>query len=166
MKPGRPSQPRLTRDALLAEALSLLDTGEHALTIRALALRLTVTPMAVQHHIGSRDALIRDLADHVYAAVTATEPDALGSLLQSYAAAVRAHPHLTLALFRASGPLPREAQRITDTLETLLLAQTARPPMARIWRDILIDWAHGMALAQSPQDHAPALEALLQAART
>ena len=55
MKPGRPATPRLTRDAILTEALALLDQSETALTIRALAQRLNVTPMAIQHHIGTRD---------------------------------------------------------------------------------------------------------------
>lgn len=162
MKPGRPSSPRLTPDAILTEALALLDQSETALTIRALAARLDVTPMAVQHHIGSRDALIHALADHAYAAIDApTLPD----LLTAYTAAIRRHPNLTLALFRIPGPLPQAAQRITDALETLL-RQTLPPDRARLWRDILIDWAHGMALAQSPDDPQPALDALLQAIRT
>lgn len=163
MTAGRPSTPRLTRDAILTEALHLLAQGETALTIRALAQRLNVTPMAVQHHIGTRDALIRALADLVHAKVVAKGPDPLQSLLQGYAETARAHPHLTLALFRIAGPLPREAQRITDTLATLLLARTQDAAKARVWRDILIDWAHGMALAQSPEDPAPALATLLQA---
>ncbi len=40
MKPGRPSQPRLTQTAILTDALALLDQGDTALTLRALALRL------------------------------------------------------------------------------------------------------------------------------
>ena len=167
MKPGRPSQPRLTQTAILTEALTLLNEGDHALTLRALATRLNVTPMAIQHHIGSRDALIRALADHVHAPVTA--PDAgpphhrLRALVTAFAATTRAHPHLTLALFRIAGPLPPQAQRITDALETLLGETGLAAPAARLWRDILIDWAHGMALAQSPDDPAPALDALLAA---
>jgi len=167
MKPGRPSQPRLTQTAILTEALTLLNEGDHALTLRALATRLNVTPMAIQHHIGSRDALIRALADHVHAPVTS--PDAgpphhrLRALVTAYAATARAHPHLTLALFRIAGPLPPQAQRITDALETLLGEMGLAAPAARLWRDILIDWAHGMALAQSPDDPAPALDALLSA---
>jgi AcrR family transcriptional regulator len=167
MKPGRPSQPRLTQTAILTEALTLLNEGDNALTLRALATRLNVTPMAIQHHIGSRDALIRALADHVHAPVTA--PDAgpphhrLRALVTAYAATTRAHPHLTLALFRIAGPLPPQAQRITDALETLLGETGLAAPAVRLWRDILIDWAHGMALAQSPDDPAPALDALLAA---
>ncbi len=167
MKLGRPSRPRLTQTAILTEALTLLNEGDHALTLRALATRLNVTPMAIQHHIGSRDALIRALADHVHAPVIA--PDAgpphhrLRGLVTAFAATTRAHPHLTLALFRIAGPLPPQAQRITDALETLLGEAGLAAPAARLWRDILIDWAHGMALAQSPDDPAPALDALLSA---
>ena len=167
MTAGRPSTPRLTRDAILTEALALLDRGETALTIRALAQRLHVTPMAIQHHIGTRDALIHALADHVLAQVpTPTEgppTKRLRALMQAYVQTITAHPNLTLALFRTAGPLPQEAQRITDALESLLLAQGLSAAKARLWRDILIDWAHGMTLAQSPDDPAPALDALLQA---
>jgi AcrR family transcriptional regulator len=165
MKPGRPSQPRLTQDAILTEALALLDTGDHALTLRALATRLNVTPMAVQHHIGTRDALIRALADHVYANIAAPADGPpqtrLSALISAYASKVRAHPHLTLALFRIPGPLPLQAQRITDTLQTLLHDTGLPTPKARLWRDILIDWAHGAALAQSPDS--AALNTLLAA---
>lgn len=159
MKPGRPTTPRLTRDAILTEALHLLDRSETALTIRALAQGLNVTPMAIQHHIGTRDALIHALADRTYKSVTgATVQD----LLTAYTATIRRHPNLTLALFRIPGPLPREAQRITDRLDALL-RQTLPEAKAKLWRDILIDWAHGMALAGSPDDPSPALETLLDA---
>ena len=159
MKPGRPSQPRLTQDAILTEALALLDQSESALTIRALATHLNVTPMAIQHHIGTRDALIHALADRTYKGVTGAT---LQDLLTAYTTTIRRHPNLTLALFRIPGPLPREAQRITDTLDALL-RQTLPEVKAKLWRDILIDWAHGMALAQSPDDPTPALDTLLEA---
>ena len=166
MTAGRPNTPRLTRDAILTESLALLTQGESALTIRALAQRLNVTPMAVQHHIGTRDALIHALANHVLAQVpSATEgPPAqrLRALMRAYVQAITAHPNLTLALFRTAGPLPQEAQRITDALETLLLTQGLGAAKARLWRDILIDWAHGMTLAQSPDDPTPALETLIE----
>jgi AcrR family transcriptional regulator len=165
MKPGRPSQPRLTQDAILTEALALLDTGDHALTLRALATRLGVTPMAVQHHIATRDALIRALADHAYANIAAPDDGPpqtrLRALITAYATQVRAHPQLTLALFRTQGTLPPQAQRITDALEALLLDTGLSAGNARLWRDILIDWAHGAALAQSPDS--AALDTLLAA---
>jgi AcrR family transcriptional regulator len=164
MKPGRPSQPRLTQDDILTESLALLAKGERALTIRALAQRLTVTPMAIQHHIGTRDALIRTLSDHVLSPVETPDegPPAtrLRALLTAYTKAITTYPNLTLALFRIPGPLPSEAQRITDALDTILADLTPNP---RLWRDILIDWSHGMTLAQSNEDPQPALDALLTA---
>ncbi|NBE09101.1 TetR/AcrR family transcriptional regulator [Paragemmobacter ruber] len=159
MTAGRPTTPRLTQDAILTEALALLDQSETALTIRALAARMNVTPMAIQHHIGTRDALIHSLADRTYRGVTGTT---IRELLTAYTATIRRHPTLTLALFRIPGPLPIGAQRITDTLDALL-RQTLPEAKAKLWRDILIDWAHGMALAQAPEDPRPALDALLGA---
>lgn len=163
MTAGRPRTPRLTQDAILTAALDLLTQGEAALTIRALATRLNVTPMAVQHHIGSRDALIRALADRCHADIDA--PDLRG-LMTAYTAAIRRHPDLTLALFRLAGPLPTQAQRITDRIHSLLRDRGLTDATATLWRDILIDWAHGMALSRAPDDPAPALDALLQAIRT
>jgi AcrR family transcriptional regulator len=160
MTPGRPTTPRLTRDAILTEALHLLDKGETALTIRALAARLNVTPMAIQHHIGTRDALIHMLANRAYASLDA---GTLYGLLTAYTATIRRHPNLTLALFRIPGPLPTEAQRLTKRLHALLLQHGLTDHNATLWGDILIDWAHGMALAQSPTDPAPSLNALIGA---
>lgn len=172
MTRGRPCQPRLTRDAIVAEALALAAIQDGPLTLRRLAARMQVTPMAILHHMGSHDALIHAMTDALLAPITAddegTAPARLANLLLAYATAVRRHPALTLALFAIPGSLPAQAQRLTDTVEALLLASGLPPPEARLRRDILIDWVHGMALSQAAQaqgadDPAPALAVLLAA---
>lgn len=167
MTRGRPSQPRLTRDSIVTTALALAADPDEPLSLRHLARRMHVTPMAILHHLGSHDGLIHALTDTLLAPIAETgagDPrQRLATLLLAYADAIHRHPALTLALFRIPGPLPQQAQRLTDAVETLL-RETGLPPQdARLRRDILIDWVHGRALARSPDDPAPALLALLQA---
>ena len=167
MTRGRPATSRLTRDLIVTEALRLTAASGDTFTLRALARHLQVTPMAILHHMGSHDALIHAMADTLLAPIRDKgegDPQArLAALLLAYADAIRHHPALTLALFRISGPLPAQAQRLTDTVEALLRQAGLAPTDARLRRDILIDWAHGMALAGSPEDPRPALDALLNA---
>jgi AcrR family transcriptional regulator len=59
---------RLTRSAILAEALALGDeSGFEAVTIRGVADRLDVTPMALYRHVGDKEGLRDGLADALYA---------------------------------------------------------------------------------------------------
>jgi AcrR family transcriptional regulator len=66
---------RLTRDAILAEALALGETrGLDAVTIRGVADRLGVTPMALYRHVGDKDGLLDGLADALYAELRIPDP--------------------------------------------------------------------------------------------
>lgn len=160
MTRGRPANPRLSHDVILTEALSLIRDPAQPFTIRHLAKRMAVTPMAILHHVGSHDALIHAMVDVILADV----PDrSVEALLAAYAGVARRHPALILALFRIPGPLPSQAHRLTEKLEILLKDKGLPPDQARLCRDILIDWVHGMALAQAPDDPTPALAALLRA---
>lgn len=147
-KEGREDLP----DRILATALAILDAdGCEGLTLRRLAAALGLTPMALYHHHADRAALIRALADRAYAGVDApaegTARQRLAGLVAAYHAAVRAHPALTLEIFREPAAFPAEAQRITDRLENLLREAGLRDPAVLAWRDILIDFTHGAALA-------------------
>lgn len=68
--------PPLTLPEIVAGAVAL--TAEHgldALSMRAVAAELGVTPMALYHHVGDKDALVRLVADAVVAAVPAPAGD-------------------------------------------------------------------------------------------
>jgi AcrR family transcriptional regulator len=66
---------RLTRDAVLAEALALGDAhGFEAVTIRGLADRLGVTPMALYRHVGDKEGLLDGLADLLYSELRIDDP--------------------------------------------------------------------------------------------
>jgi AcrR family transcriptional regulator len=66
---------RLTRSAVLAEALALGDeSGIEAVTIRGVADRLGVTPMALYRHVGDKEGLLDGVADALYAKLRIPEP--------------------------------------------------------------------------------------------
>jgi AcrR family transcriptional regulator len=89
---------RLTRDAVLAEALALGDeSGFEAVTIRGLADRLGVTPMALYRHVGDKEGLLDGLADALYAELRIPDPaddwwEGLADLAHSTRAVLLEHP--------------------------------------------------------------------------
>ena len=90
---GRPkgAEAKLDRETIEIAALALLDQGQAAFSMRALGAALSVTPMALYHHVGGREALIGTLADRVLEDVTAGEGSAserVAGLLQAYCRAV------------------------------------------------------------------------------
>jgi AcrR family transcriptional regulator len=140
------------REAVLDAAIRLLDEGgANGLTMRALASSLNVTPMSLYHHVGDRAGLLRALAERVYGEVlldaSAASPDPLvqiKTLLLRYHAAVSRHPQLTLEIFSEADAFAGVVKLITDRLTMLLDRVTAEPIL---WRDILVDHAHGSGLA-------------------
>lgn len=151
---GRPprAEAPVSREEMLDAALDLLDhKGEDALTMRALADRLGVSPMTIHHHFGGRDGLIGAMSEAVYAQVAAptdgTPIDRIVGLLKAYHAQVLRHPALTLLIFSRPGVFPRQAERITNEISALLAEAGLTGHRTRLWRDILVDFTHGAALA-------------------
>ena len=151
---GRPVQGTgVTREEILEVALTLLSqSGGQRLTMRAVASRLGVTPMSLYHHVEDRAGLLRALSDRVYADVLEAEAGQMGhrakvrAILIRYHDAVGCHPQLTLAIFATPEAFAGVTQQITDRLAGLLAALSAEPG---VWRDILIDHAHGSGLTLS-----------------
>jgi AcrR family transcriptional regulator len=149
---GRPARGQgVARDAILDAALALLDEdGDAGLSMRSLAARLGVTPMSLYHHVTDRAGLLRALSDRLYGDVLegvdqADDPVAgIRMLLTRYHDAVVAHPRLTLAIFAEPAAFAGASRDITDRLTALLTALT---PAHLLWRDILVDHAHGSGLA-------------------
>ena len=149
---GRPAPGSgVSRDEILDAALALLDEGGgQGLTMRALARRLGVTAMSFYRHVGDHAGLLRALSDRVYAAVL-DQPageqgaaEAIRGLLTRYHHAVASHPQLTLAIFATPEAFSGVTRHITDRLTDLLASMTDQPVL---WRDILVDHAHGAGLA-------------------
>jgi AcrR family transcriptional regulator len=151
---GRPVQGKgVTRHEILDAAMQLLDEGGgKGLSMRALAARLGVTPMSLYHHVDDRAGLLLALSDRVYGVVLDAMVEPAGqradirTLLTRYYDAVGRHPQLTLEIFAEPTAFAGVSRKITDLLTSLLAAIT---PDHVLWRDILIDHAHGSGLALS-----------------
>lgn len=149
---GRPKQGTgLARDDILDAAMQLLGQGDgKGLSMRALATRLGATPMSLYHHVADRAGLLVALSDRVYGEVLGAIPastDGWGEiriLLTRYHEAVGRHPQLTLEIFAEPQAFAGVSRAITDRLDSLLAAITGEH---LLWRDILIDHAHGSGLA-------------------
>ncbi len=157
----------LEREAIVQAALAMLaEGGEQGLTMRGLASRLGVTPMSLYHHVGDRAGLLRALSDQVYGGVLTQARSRskdhgakLRKLLMRYYEAVGEHPQLTLAMFNEPQAFAGVTVLITERLTALLEAIT---PDAELWRDILVDHAHGSALALVSAKGDPLLREHLQ----
>ncbi|WP_218000308.1 TetR/AcrR family transcriptional regulator [Millisia brevis] len=72
---GRAPRNTLSMERLIDGAIALIDeVGLDALTVRTLATRMGVTPMALYHHVANKDELLNRLVDAVFADVYAPTP--------------------------------------------------------------------------------------------
>jgi AcrR family transcriptional regulator len=111
---------RLDRDAVLRAGLALADeAGLAAVTLRRLADRLGVTPMALYRHVAGKDDLLDGMADLLYAELDVPEPtgdwwDELAALARSTRRVLLAHPTAAPLFARPlSGP---SSWRLADAL--------------------------------------------------
>jgi len=148
---GRPpkSAVSLTREAIIATALDLVEGSPGGLSLRALAAALGVTPMALYPHIGDLDGLLEAMAERCFAEDSAQddcgEDRDLRDLLLWYCGRVLQYPRLTSAVVARHGTLPAPHQAWTDAV-TRCISERGLPV---IWRDILVDHLHGFALASA-----------------
>lgn len=104
--PAKPTNTagRLTRDTVLREAIVLLDEdGLDALTMRRLAERLGVVPMALYRHVKHKDDLLDGLLDAAVSLVPLPNPslgwrDGLSALAHAVRATMLAHPGIAAPL--------------------------------------------------------------------
>ncbi|WP_460356732.1 TetR family transcriptional regulator [Actinoallomurus acanthiterrae] len=114
---------RLSRETVVDGALALADEeGLEGLTIRRLAQRLGVTPMALYWHFKNKDELHVALVDRVWSLVdTKVDPEApwydrLHALMASAVSVLRAHPSAARLLMGAW----IDAPRCYDSMEAAL----------------------------------------------
>lgn len=110
----RPARERLTRRRVLEEALRLVDEeGLEALTMRALAERLSVEPMAIYNHVAGKQGLREGISELLWAELegsVAPDPDwrqSMRSLAQGIRRLAADHPHaFPLMLATRISPAP------------------------------------------------------------
>ncbi|UGQ13328.1 TetR/AcrR family transcriptional regulator [Yinghuangia sp. ASG 101] len=131
---GRPRQPLLSRDRIVAAALALVDAeGLDAVSTRRLATELGVSGPALYNHFATKDELIDAVVDSVLGEVDvdvlrAPRPSDAGAWQEpvaawarSYRAALAAHPNVVPALAPGPGRRPN-ALRMADAVFGLLVA--------------------------------------------
>jgi AcrR family transcriptional regulator len=141
---------RLDRDAVLTAGIETADEdGLEAVTLRRIAERLSVTPMALYRHVEAKDDLLDGMADLLYAELDLPDPDGdwgegLAAIARSTRRLLLAHPWAVplfgrplagphaLALDRAladalrsAGFSKRAAQELHDQLSGMVFALVA-----------------------------------------
>ncbi len=125
--PSAPRAPRgsLSRDRVRDAALTLADeSGVGAVTIRSIAARLGAKPMAVYHHVGSKEEILDAIVDEVYAQTyrpTTHEPwrDELAERARSTRAVLARHPWAVGLLETRRHPGPANLASHEALLEVL-----------------------------------------------
>jgi TetR/AcrR family tetracycline transcriptional repressor len=157
-RPGRPrpGEPALTRDAILAAALALVDEqGIEALSMRKLAARLQVDPMSIYHHVPNKAALVSGLVRAVFAEM-APPPAADGpwdQRVRAWARAYRdlalAHPHLVLQIVTDAAAASEAAIQISEPLYAAFASAGLAPREILHAAGTLVDFVNGYALGAS-----------------
>jgi AcrR family transcriptional regulator len=122
---GRPTNPLLSREAIVSTALALADSeGLEALSTRRLAAELGVAGPSLYNHVGTKDELLDDVVDTVltkvdtsmFAELSAEKPHwraALEKWARTYRDAIAAHPNIVPVLAAGLGRRPN-ALRIAN----------------------------------------------------
>jgi len=138
--------------AILAAARALLaEQGVEALTMRAVAQRLTVAPNALYSHVPSKTALLDDVLDDVLASVQTPAQDiddptvGLHQLMTSAYHVLLNHPGLVPLYLARQGARGLNAQRLGDTTTTLLVRAGVRGQAAGEALRVLIVYTIGFA---------------------
>jgi AcrR family transcriptional regulator len=168
-RPGRPARPALAREAILAAALELLEeVGLEGVTMRALARRLRVDPMAPYHYFPDRDALLREAASLAYARIDLRQVQRggwrrrLAALATAYLAHLATAGELTRYL-AARGDAAREPTRIVAAqFAGATRALALSPRRRRAAHDAFVDLVHGFGLGVPRTGLSPSLRARLR----
>lgn len=159
---GRPKGgAQISQNLILSAAFDLLaESGHQGLSMRALAKRLRVTPMALYCHFSGRDSLVWKMSDTVYARVLRAFESSKGKprsqlerLLILYYEAIVEFPQLTMLIFTSSTEYSKELQEINRHLISLLSESNLKIPKRKMWLEILVDFTHGSALATASVEH-------------
>ncbi|MBV1850270.1 TetR/AcrR family transcriptional regulator [Catellatospora tritici] len=121
------------RREILTAALTLAEEkGLAALSMRAVATRVGVTPMALYPHVGSKDALLDGLVDLLLAQLLPAArsgggwEDRLRAIARAVRGLARRHPE-TFGLLLARASVTPDAVRLVDGLYAALL-EAGVPP--------------------------------------
>jgi AcrR family transcriptional regulator len=141
---------RLSRSVVLDTTLALAtEEGLSAVSMRAVARRLHVTPMALYRHVGDKHGLIDGLIERLLQEIRVPEPglpwqQQLHELAQSMRAAARRHPDLFVLLFQRSAVTERAVEprkAVYRALRDARLAEEAIPLAERLLSTFMLGFA-------------------------
>ena len=144
----------ITRDRVLHEALCLADVGgAEALTIRAVAEHLAVTPMALYHHVRNKEDIVNGMLDLVMGEI---ELPVFGAHWQSEMArratsarrVLNAHPWAIHLLQAGSAPGPATLRHHNAVLGVLREAGFTITETAHAFA-LLDSYIYGFALSET-----------------
>ncbi|MEO0561855.1 MAG: TetR/AcrR family transcriptional regulator, partial [Chloroflexota bacterium] len=159
-KRGRPRKggDHLTDAAIIAAVRQQMFVEKKKITMRGLARRLDVDPMAIYHYFENKNALLEavavDVMDELYTPIGVESWETeLEKLSLSYLTLLRGHPGLLEAMLRLlndkrSNPAMVFRERFTRAIADLGL--NAKTEQAAL--NLLVDYLHGVALAHQTSD--------------
>jgi AcrR family transcriptional regulator len=142
--------------------------GLAAFSMRALARRLGVDPMALYHYFPDKHALLRAAAAELYATLPPVRPRGswqhqLVALAESYLVLLARAGEL-LRYLSTGGAAATEPTRIVQEGFRAATAPLAlRPARARAAHDAFVDFVHGFSLGVPRTGMTPALRRMLRA---
>ncbi|MBL1420809.1 MAG: TetR/AcrR family transcriptional regulator [Alphaproteobacteria bacterium] len=157
-RPPKNTKP-LTADEITAAALKQLDLhGEKAVTFRQLAQYFNVTPMAIAHHVGTRDQLFNRIAAQIYQDTSPEINDqnslnALKNSLERYCQKVISHPQLTHYIFANPTLIANSLDILTHQITQYLAQMIDDEIQIKILLGVIIDYTHGFAISTAAYQH-------------
>lgn len=164
---GRPSKSEkaVTKEKIHRTAFWLIKQGGlDALTFRALAKQLGVTPMAITHHVGTRKQLLAALITLAFSDISEpangeTPRARLQFLLNRYCERATENVPLITTMLTDNSLIDKELSRFTDHIRQELEAFVDMEAVTPVL-NLIIDYTHGYAssVAAAPEGHGPKLQ--------
>jgi AcrR family transcriptional regulator len=153
------TESNLSKQTIIRLALSLLEeNGSKAISFRSLADQLGVTAMAVKHHVGSKEELLRELVSMAFQdiateAATTTPNETLLIIMERYCQKVVQHSKLLNEIL--INPALMDDQ--LSQLNTLIMEQLQKAGIEETKRHtvlgVIIDYTHGFAFSLAANTH-------------
>src|SRR3954454_22940290 len=164
----------INRDAILDATLALAEErGLDAVSMRAVAARLGVTPMALYRHVGDKqgllDGVVERLLDELPSPDASLAPDErLRELAGALRSTARRHPDVFVMLLRRPATTPaslRARERVYAALREAGVPEDLVPRVERLVSTFMLGWAASEAGGPVDRSARQVLESYLAWAR-
>jgi TetR/AcrR family transcriptional regulator, tetracycline repressor protein len=148
----RTGQTPLSRERIVDAALALIDAdGVEGLSMRKLGARLGVDPMAVYHHLASKEAVLERVVEQVFGDLavpdaTAGWADQVRQWAEAYRDTGLRHPHLVLEIVTRPTAVAAAAVRADEALYRALVDAGLSNGDVVMASDVIVDFVNGYLL--------------------